>query len=167
MTRTPKLLALGAAVLSTLALASSAHAAGPQIVSTNSGKALEAQPDGRVAVRTSNTSNLRQHWTVETASSGKVRYRNDALLSCLVTPPGATPSSVDELRMGPCFGIGARNLWSPLSFSTSGRLIKSMQTGQLAAEPLCIGTSPCDDLVRLAPANFSPALDFILRWRLR
>jgi hypothetical protein len=165
MRRSPKLLA--AAVLSTLALASTAHAAGPQIVSTNSGKALEAQPDGRVAVRSSNPSNLRQHWTVESASGGKVRYRNDGLLSCLVTPPGATPSSVDELRMGPCGGIGARNLWSQLSFSSIGRLLKSAQTTQLAAEPLCIDSSPCDDLARLAPASFSPALDFILRWRLR
>jgi hypothetical protein len=166
MTRSRIRLAL-AAVLGSLAFASTAHAAGPQIVSTNSSKALEAQLDGRVTVRSSNTSNLRQHWTVETASNGLVRYRNDALLSCLVTPPGATSTSVNELRMGPCFGIGARNLWSSLSFSSSGRLMKSAQTTQLVAEPLCIDISPCDDLARLAPASFSPALDVILRWRLK
>ena len=166
MTHSPIRWAL-AAVLGGLALSSTAQAAGPQIVSTNTGLALEARSDARVSARASNAANLRQHWTVESASNGHVRYRNDALGSCLVTPPGATPENVDELRVGPCGGVGARNLWSPLSFSAAGRLIKSAQTGQLIAEPLCIADLPCDDLARLDPASFSPALDFVLRWRLR
>ena len=157
-----------ASVLGGLVFSSSAYAASPQIVSTNSGKAHEAQFDGRVTVAASNPVNVRQQWQVEPAANGQVRYRNGALLgSCLVTPSGAAPATVDRLQLGPCFGVGKRNQWSSLSFSTAGRLLKSAQTAQLASEPLCIGVGPCDDLAHLVPASFSPALDFILRWRLR
>ena len=154
-----------AGVLAALTFSATAQAAGPQIVSTGSGHALQAESNFSVTVRPSNAANFRQRWQVEPAANGLVRYRNSALGSCLVTPVGATASSVNPVALGPCFGIGARNLWSSLSFSTSGRLLKSAQTGQLVAAPLCIDASPCDNLARVVPASFSPALDFVLRWR--
>ena len=160
-------LAAAASAAAAVSFSAAAQAAGPQILSTNSGRALEAQFDGRVKVATSNVSALRQRWLVETGANGKVRYRNEGLPgSCLVTPPDATASSVNNLALGPCFGIGARNLWSPLTFNTAGGFLQSAQTSQLASEPLCIDSSPCDDFAHVVPASFAP-LEFILRWRLR
>src|SRR4051812_26005168 len=150
-----------AAAVATFGLASTAQAADPQIINTNSGRALEAHSDRRVTVSPSNAANLRQHWQIETGSNGQVRYRSSAFASCLVTPLGATSASVDRLTLGPCGGIGARNLWSPASFSTSGSLIQSAQSTQIISEALCIG-GPCDDLAHVVPGSFAP-LDFITR----
>ena len=75
-------------------------------------QAMEVVPDGtdRVFLQPSNPQSFRQQWQKEPVVNGQSRYRNKATNKCLIVPPVAGAN--DDLLVGPCSGVGARNLWT-------------------------------------------------------
>jgi hypothetical protein len=71
---------------------------------------MEVGFDSRVFVRPSNPQSFRQQWDKEPVGNGRSRYRNLATNACLIVPEAAKPG--DDLRVGACGNVGARNLWT-------------------------------------------------------
>jgi hypothetical protein len=106
-----------AASAAALTLASAARAdASTQLINAGTVEfgpptlAMEVGFDGRVFVRSSNSQSFRQQWDKEPVGNGQSRYRNLATNACLIVPDAATPG--DDLRVGACGNVGARNLWT-------------------------------------------------------
>ena len=114
-------LILLAAVVATAALAfgSTARAdASTQLINAGSiefgppALAMEVAPDGtdRVFLQPPNPQSFRQQWQKEPVVNGQSRYRNKATNKCLIVP--AVAGANDDLLVGPCSGVGARNMWT-------------------------------------------------------
>jgi hypothetical protein len=94
--------------------------------------AMEVAGDGtnRVFLKPSNPQNQRQQWEREPFGTSQFLYRNAATQACLVTPQFA--GSSDDLKVGACQGIGARNRWlrkNPAPGNGAFQIV-SAQTGQ-------------------------------------
>jgi hypothetical protein len=148
-----------AALIATLALAfgaaARADAAPVQLINAaQRGNAMEVLPDGTVALRPSKPASFRQKWEKEPFGTIGFRFRNLATNGCLIVPAVTVDNAV--LRVGPCGGVGNRNLWrvrNPVPGNGAGQPV-SVQTGQA---PLPDSTG----LLRLRPAAFVASLGAI------
>jgi hypothetical protein len=93
--------------------------------------ALEVGFDSRVFIRPSNPRSFQQQWDKEPEGNGRSRYRNRATNACLIVP--ATTNPGDDLRVGPCGGVGARNLWTRKSVvpGNGAFMLVSAHSGQV------------------------------------
>jgi Cytolethal distending toxin A/C domain len=113
--------------------------------------AMEVLANGTVALRASKPASFRQKWEKEPFGTIGFRFRNLATNACLITPQTAINN--ETLRVGPCGGVGNRNLWrvhNPVKFNGAGQPV-SVQTGQA---PLPDSTG----VLRLRPASFVASL---------
>jgi hypothetical protein len=144
-----------AAVVATLALAflsaARADASAQLINAAQRQNAMEVLADGTVALRPSKPASFRQKWDKEPFGTIGFRFRNLATSACLITPSTVIDNQL--LRVGPCGGVGNRNLWqvhNPVKFNGAGQPV-SVQTRQA---PLPDSTG----LLRLRPASFVASL---------
>lgn len=144
-----------AALIAALAFgAARADAAPVQLRNAQNGQMMEVLADNTVALRASKPASFRQKWEKEPLGTVGFRFRNLATNACLIAPPTAINNTV--LRVGPCGGVGNRNLWrvhNPVKFNGAGQPV-SVQTGQ-APLPDSSGQ------LRLRPAAFVASLGAI------
>jgi hypothetical protein len=148
-----------AALIATIALAfgaaARADAAPVQLINAaQRGNAMEVLADGTVALRPSKPASFRQKWEKEPFGTIGFRFRNLATNGCMIAPATAINNQI--LRVGPCGGVGNRNLWrvrNPVKFNGAGQPV-SVQTGQA---PL----PDANGLLRLRPAEFVASLGAI------
>lgn len=135
-----------AAVALVLCLTARADAAPTQLTNAANGRAMEVLADGQVALRASKPASFRQKWEKEPFGTIGFRFRNLATNACLIVP-SLVINNVN-LRVGPCGGVGSRNLWrvhNPVKFNGAGQPV-SVQTGQA---PVLLGS---DDVLQMRPA---------------
>ena len=130
---------LTAAIMTTaaLTLGTAAAQADASTALTNAGTVefgppalvMDVAVDGRVFLEQPKPGSFRQQWNKESVGNGLARYRNVATNACLIVP---APAQVDDdLKVGACNGVGARNLWSRKSIvaGNGAYMLISAQSG--------------------------------------
>ena len=146
------LAALIAMIALAMGAAARADAAPVQLINAaQKTKAMEVLADGTVALRPSKPASFRQKWEKEPFGTIGFRFRNLATNACMIAP--ATAVNNTALRVGPCGGVGNRNLWK----------VRNPVVGNGAGQPVSVqtGQSPLPDsanLLRLRPAAFVASL---------